>query len=588
MKQAERKQVLQRMYKGRPIDGIILIDDAVDSLVSDAIRERIGGAGAEAIDELHKLGMPDGLASHAASETQWRHAIESLDPQEMRAALKAIHGKYQSKLQKDVRSLSDLHETVVVCAPDDFEGAKDAFENDKIWLFIVDLHLQGDNDKDGLRVVQEIAAKRNDCPRILLSGDFKDAHYSKYEEVAGLEDEDKDLLRTHGVVLLSRFHLLAESSGSPDNSQDEVRLEILHYSLFKPELDAFRKEMKDRIRGAMQVAQERLDEIKPLDYEQVVFSSSTGDGRWPPFTALSVALRHIEAAFYQQDTDPLPTRKLIEANRAMSNGKGLLYTHIAYDEAKVLNRQQYQYGPEINKARLPLGNGDLFRLPEGNDYILIAQPCDIQVRWSGSDGATVRKQTEAGLLLPIIEPGGSLDAPRWYKLSGRNRDGDNRYVDCAKPLHVDLKVLDLCAANPDGCAVAGNQDPGHWSPVYEAHLRASHKDDIVPASMVIQAYHAAKQAMLKKANASDEDWPATATAEPANPPWVSPIVSKWNKDDIVFKADVTRVGRLNDAEAQLVLQAFHHYHSRPGLEAPLMLTKSNKDSQVCQNCGFCE
>ena len=101
----------------------------------------------------------------------------------------------------------------------------------------------------------------------------------------------------------------------------------------------------------------------------------------------------------------------------------------------------------MNEQLLPIEVGDLFGI-EGypdNVFLLIAPPCDLMVRKSGS------RFDKVGRLLKVSPHDGSPVGDLGYILESYKDHGDWR-VDLHQVNYVRLEVLDLCALRADGKA----------------------------------------------------------------------------------------------------------------------------------------
>ncbi|MEH7355402.1 hypothetical protein V7150_17735 [Neobacillus drentensis] len=106
-------------------------------------------------------------------------------------------------------------------------------------------------------------------------------------------------------------------------------------------------------------------------------------------------------------------------------------------------RNKEKYNVFVNKHYYPVGFGDIFRI-NGQEYLLISQPCDIQIR--GDNG---NRNLQQATLLRITK---KKPDHRAYSTLEYYHKTETYYVLYKESVLIDFNVLDLCSLNNNGKA----------------------------------------------------------------------------------------------------------------------------------------
>lgn len=251
--------------------------------------------------------------------------------------------------------------------------------------------------------------------------------------------------------------------------ESEMGLEHLQLRLRAAVLWKESKDLRERCREVLQKAAEsayeRVLSLTPLEFDEIVFRSSFKEGAHEMDTLVRVYsnafMSHLRESLRSSAAD------LDDIDRLRSYRSDDLLAASAGSEAWRLQRDEYyEPGSYVNGCRMPTDAGDVFRISclneEDQDWVLVAPICNMVVR--SSTGTRV-EGVEEGMLCPILrkEPD-----PRQYKKTFPLEFFDESatawvYFDLARS--IDLRVLDLCAVDPDGLAkyLLGNAIPSHLS-----------------------------------------------------------------------------------------------------------------------------
>jgi len=132
-------------------------------------------------------------------------------------------------------------------------------------------------------------------------------------------------------------------------------------------------------------------------------------------------------------------------------------------------------GVYVNALHSPLRCGDIFRHTEnGNQYVLLAQPCDLVVRGKRGPDFGKRRRDEAELVL--LEQGDPGEAKREtnFVIGGVGDHGESWLVNFREVFSVNLRVLDLAVYNPNGHVswILGQKAPVQLLPGWQERFRA--------------------------------------------------------------------------------------------------------------------
>jgi hypothetical protein len=214
----------------------------------------------------------------------------------------------------------------------------------------------------------------------------------------------------------------------------------------------------------------------------------------------------------------------------------------------VAHKEIYEDGEQINTLHLPIALGDVFERADGARYVIVAQPCDLEIRRKGvrnpdlshvvlariNAGEEADKRGFAAFELPYYEPG----------------KAESAYVQLGRPKTVRAAVLDSCVLNEDG--------------------RARLEIEAEPAAPLLPYWRLRREVLVKifkKAltdgaklgpNASAESGRAIAghfTLDPFK-------ISMLDAEAKVIEWDCRRVRRICDPYARALLARFSQYYAR--------------------------
>lgn len=240
--------------------------------------------------------------------------------------------------------------------------------------------------------------------------------------------------------------------GDPENADDIAHVvEQIRGTLQASQLRRLREKVQASLEGGLTRAAQMIGERSPTVLEDLVFRASRDGGEWEGDTWFrlygTLGLAHAQR---EVAVDKI-TRRAIEDVRNLLHER----PHSAHEEsallaAEVERAESYDDAEYINKAGLPIANGDIFRTKTGSAYILVGQPCDLMLRPDGR-----ARDPRTATLLPIKRCNEDLARAETssYKLPSGAPLGDGDWEVRFRPEHhVIFDVLDLVSFNTEGRA----------------------------------------------------------------------------------------------------------------------------------------
>ena len=198
------------------------------------------------------------------------------------------------------------------------------------------------------------------------------------------------------------------------------------------------------------------DEFRKLDpasFDQMVIRSSHVEGCWEFDTIKRILQtihnRYIELQLLSDDnfeqiqvlTGMLKEMSSLCDGTAVPNSETLrvLYKSEVYDDVEYVNRTYSQ-----------IANGDIFSISGKGDFMLVCQPCNLELR-----GDSSRKSSEFVYMLPINEiDQGAASLSHDYLSILQPIEGESlKCVNLARNIRVSPKVLDIVCYNKEGKSV---------------------------------------------------------------------------------------------------------------------------------------
>ncbi len=393
-----------------------------------------------------------------------------------------------------------------------------------------------------------------------------------------------DKFATEQGLNRSRFMLISKERLNEGNFGG--LLLMLRLTILNPKCESLRTEAETVYQAALDKAKQQIAGITIYDMEQIVFASSRREGVWEPdtlFRILGMYLRREARKLAQTNTN---LRNVADSIRQLA-GANPLEPSPKQEGTKALEIRQielYEEPEYLNKHCTPIDLGDVFEVVPGpgalaKHYILLAQPCDMMVRFEDPTGERKRGVTD-GTMLEIISEAATAggcaasyqfkyDPTLMARLDYYHPTGAHAYVDFATARTVNLAILDLCVMREDGKAELAAFDknmPDGLIPSWRLHhhnmrvkLRAAGDcwHEVVQACAGVTREQ--KQKVINAIKASEFG----AVFGPNL--WI-PFTPVRNGRDTRISFDCRRIRRLNQPWSGALLTAYTQYLSRAAFE----------------------
>lgn len=247
-----------------------------------------------------------------------------------------------------------------------------------------------------------------------------------------------------------------------DNDADlATAIEQVRTTLQAAQLSTLRGKVRESLQSALDETAKQLAGNASGILEDLVFKASRDGGEWEGdtwfrlYTTLGVtrAKRGVAA-------DPTARRAIQDVRNLIHHRGAAAHADSAALAAQVQEAETYE-GPEhLNRAGLPIANGDIFATAAGAMFVLIGQPCDLMVYPGGR-----AYDPQTATLLPIKKRR-SADEPSAYRLPASALLGEGLFeVRFRSEEHVSFDVLDLVSFNTQGVAALAPPKKSGLSPL---------------------------------------------------------------------------------------------------------------------------
>lgn len=212
--------------------------------------------------------------------------------------------------------------------------------------------------------------------------------------------------------------------------------------LLQPYVEVLKEESKEVLSSSNHKAWERIDEITPKTFNQIIQKSSLKEGVWEISTLFRLySILSKEENFNTISDSDIRKKfnKSIERIRVIDNVETGYISKIPNQQLIDLrNSELYLKGDLVNKLHLPISNGDIFSINE-KPYVLLVQPCNLVVRAKDAEYGSRSKNYNNAFLIPLRKfPKEQLNHTKQEILSPTNTP---EKVLCA--YFPDFKVLSL-------------------------------------------------------------------------------------------------------------------------------------------------
>lgn len=350
-------------------------------------------------------------------------------------------GIVRATSEVEAKLLEILPEGILKCLTpaeyDDNYSDYDAIglSGDNQLLVLMDKYLSEDDPLSGMRRLTSV--KNKDWVSCGLFSDKFDVHH----EIENWSESDT----VNNIFPLSKSRV---REGNTLNL-----LQGLHNVLWLRQITDVKKKVISLYENSLNMTSEELRKLDPASFDHVVIRSSHVEGCWEFDTIKRILQtihnRYIELQLLSDDnfeqiqllTGMLKEMSPLCDGTATPNSETLrvLYKLEVYDDVEYVNRTYSQ-----------IANGDIFRINGKGDFMLVCQPCNLELR-----GDLSRKSSEFVYLLPIneIEMGAASLSHDYLSILQPIEGESLKCVNLARNIRVSPKVLDIVCFNKDGKAV---------------------------------------------------------------------------------------------------------------------------------------
>jgi hypothetical protein len=262
---------------------------------------------------------------------------------------------------------------------------------------------------------------------------------------------------------LAEYLLVIAKSRLSDNSDRfaERMKHLLLYRLFR----VLTRRLRDETGTASELAIKQLDDLGVQSFERIILGTSRAEGAWSPDTLVRVIGVYQQQQIKQNIRKDSKLHDLVrDINPICDVGTSVMTEGVATAAKRLQHDEIYESGELINTVQLPLASGDVFEDTKGNQYVLLAQPCDLMVRGNGLRRSKDRDSRQMVPFAPLrkVESKygeGLILPPEQYELP-HFLDKERWSVRLAEAYFLPVWLLDLSVLNAQGrCSLIAGQEP---------------------------------------------------------------------------------------------------------------------------------
>src|ERR1017187_3580284 len=164
------------------------------------------------------------------------------------------------------------------------------------------------------------------------------------------------------------------------------------------------KRLREETEAASSQAIKEIEGLRIESFERIILGTSQFEGAWSPETLVRV----IGVSQQQQIKEKI--RRDAELHRSVREidpicevKTSLLSDDVTKDAQRLQHDEIYETSARINEVNLPTSSGDIVKDDLGQEYVLLAQPCDLMVRSSGFRRNPERDSRQLVPLAPIVK-----------------------------------------------------------------------------------------------------------------------------------------------------------------------------------------
>lgn len=176
--------------------------------------------------------------------------------------------------------------------------------------------------------------------------------------------------------------------------------------LLQPHVEILKQESLDVLKKSNEKAWQRIDDITPKTFNQIIQKSSLKEGVWEVSTLFRLYGILSKEENFNMISDSDIRKKFnssVERIRLIDNADTGYISKIPNQKLIDLrNSELYLKGELVNKLHLPISNGDIFNIKD-KLYILLVQPCNLAIRAKDTECGLRSKNYNNAFLIPLRE-----------------------------------------------------------------------------------------------------------------------------------------------------------------------------------------
>lgn len=333
---------------------------------------------------------------------------------------------------------------------DDFKLIKE-LEVGKKALCLFDFEFQSGNKlvngRNGVELAK-LLIEDKDCAGRVVCGIF--SHKFNEEQ----EDEFRIKYSKEFMIEKSKFSTISKRRFAFD-PQIIGFAEGIKNLLMLPYVEQLKNESLLVLNDSNRRAGERIHEMTPKTFNQIIQKSSLNEGVWEISTLFRLYGILSKEENYNKIADPLVRHKFNDSIKRIReielNETGYNFSIENQQLTDLRNSELYLNDLVINRLHLPLANGDIFNI-KGKEYILLVQPCNLALRAKLENCGKRDYNYDVGMLIPL-----RLIAKEKLNIVSEEvkiaESSDKFYVAYFPGfLNLSLEILDLCVFDIKGKA----------------------------------------------------------------------------------------------------------------------------------------
>jgi hypothetical protein len=470
MNSEKGEQPVKSLIEAAGIKRVIYVDDAFAAKVDDVISEMAGASPEERAEIL------GGDVGEMGQEDLWQERVrehwDELDARGRASLADRVYARdsdgvaLKSSFVEVLSGLVPEVEHVSLTLAEWREKKGDLITEfatvPSLILFDQDYtHEQGGSD-EGQRLIADL---ENDLGAAGETAEKPDVFYGLVSNTFKVGEEPARRNQIIDEAGLDPLRFVVISKQNLDESDHERLAFRLRTMLLAPTFAQLMHEVSEAVSTAGAEAVKKVQKMTADDLEHMVIRSSAEEGVWPADTMLRI-LEIMQRAKVGRFLHSEP--RVIALTERLRSLSGLLPDNVPGEEStgeladeasevewapvavEIAHDEIYEEGDLINALHLPLALGDVFERADGFRFVVVAQPCDLEVRAGG-----LRAPDLSHVTLARIDDGEEGDDRRFaaFKLPYFERgQAASAYVQLNRPTTVRAAVLDACVFNADGKA----------------------------------------------------------------------------------------------------------------------------------------